>query len=81
MVESSADGTPARSSMLLFVLGVASILFGALLFVPGIYLAWLGGSWYYSITGVGFAIVGWLLTHKNSAFFWKALRSALKTLS
>ena len=80
MVESSADGTPARSSMLLFVLGVANILFGALLFVPGIYLAWLGGSWYYSITGIGFAIVGWLLTRKNSAFFWISLALALYTL-
>ncbi|MDD9716456.1 membrane-bound PQQ-dependent dehydrogenase, glucose/quinate/shikimate family [Dinoroseobacter sp. PD6] len=43
--------------------GAILVLVGALMFVPGIWLIALGGSWYYSLAGAGLAAAGF--------YYWK----------
>ena len=55
--------TPSSDSALKTVLAVIAIIFGLLLLIGGIYLAVLGGSWYYIIAGL-FFIATAVLLHK-----------------
>lgn len=43
------------------ILGALFVLIGAVLLVGGVWLAVVGGSWYYLLCGVGFAVSGALL--------------------
>ncbi|RCW88840.1 membrane-bound PQQ-dependent dehydrogenase, glucose/quinate/shikimate family [Paracoccus lutimaris] len=51
---SSTSTSPAGShvSLILRVLGVVGVVFGLSLALPGAYLIFLGGSWYYAIAGL-----------------------------
>lgn len=55
--------TPSSGSGLKTILAVVAIIFGLVLLIGGIYLAVLGGSWYYIIAGL-FFIATAVLLHK-----------------
>ncbi|AQZ35002.1 glucose dehydrogenase [Pseudomonas sp. LPH1] len=48
---------------------VASVL-GILLALGGAYLAWLGGSWYYLLVGLGLLLAGVLIHRRQRAALW-----------
>lgn len=79
-MDTPIEGRTTKRAVWLVVLGAVSVLMGVFLLVPGLYLAWLGGSGYYAITGIGFAVVGALSIRRNPAFFWVSLAVALYTL-
>src|SRR5690242_5475014 len=59
-------GRPSRSEgmapkIVCGILGVLFLLIGAVLLIGGIWLAAVGGSWYYLFCGVGFGVSGALL--------------------
>ena len=53
--------TPASGSVLKTILAVVAAIFGLVLLIGGIYLAVLGGSWYYIIAGIFFIVTAVLL--------------------
>ncbi|MDD0974360.1 glucose/quinate/shikimate family membrane-bound PQQ-dependent dehydrogenase [Pseudomonas fontis] len=57
----STDSALSRTRWLPRLLGVLLLLMGIALLVGGIKLSQLGGSWYYLIAGIGFALSGLLL--------------------
>ncbi|CAN7490318.1 glucose/quinate/shikimate family membrane-bound PQQ-dependent dehydrogenase [Aquipseudomonas alcaligenes] len=63
----SAPG--ARPSPLARLLALFLLLLGLALLIGGIRLVWVGGSWYYPLTGGALLVAGFLL--------WKGLGSAL----
>ncbi|ABV94030.1 PQQ dehydrogenase family protein [Dinoroseobacter shibae DFL 12 = DSM 16493] len=50
--------------------GAILVLVGALMFVPGIWLIALGGSWYYSLAGAGLAAAGFYYWKKQLLGAW-----------
>ncbi|MGE8049744.1 membrane-bound PQQ-dependent dehydrogenase, glucose/quinate/shikimate family [Pseudomonas monteilii] len=53
---------------LFLTFGLLLLLTGAALAIGGAYLAYLGGSWYYLLAGVGLAVCGkWLASRKAAA--------------
>ncbi|MDT0681965.1 glucose dehydrogenase [Roseicyclus sp. F158] len=42
-------------------IGVLCALLGIVLFAGGVWLAMLGGSWYYALAGIGLLLTGWFL--------------------
>ena len=52
------------------IVGAIVALIGAILLIGGAYLAWLGGSPYYLVTGIGMSISGWLLGRRRLAGAW-----------
>ncbi|TGV33779.1 membrane-bound PQQ-dependent dehydrogenase, glucose/quinate/shikimate family, partial [bacterium M00.F.Ca.ET.168.01.1.1] len=61
------------TSLVLFLIGL--VLGGG-----GIWLAVLGGSWYYVIAGLVFLITGWLLLMRRSTSLWFYALFVLATL-
>jgi len=59
--------TPSSGSALKTVLAVIAIIFGLVLLIGGIYLAVLGGSWYYIIAGLFFIATAVLLQKFKSS--------------
>ncbi|RJT41804.1 glucose/quinate/shikimate family membrane-bound PQQ-dependent dehydrogenase [Mesorhizobium waimense] len=55
-------------------------LIGLVLGGGGIWLASLGGSWYYVITGLGFLITAWLLYRRKSIALWLYAAIVIGTL-
>ena len=53
--------TPASGSVLKTILAVVAAIIGLVLLIGGIYLAVLGGSWYYIIAGIFFIATAVLL--------------------
>ncbi|TPL56337.1 glucose/quinate/shikimate family membrane-bound PQQ-dependent dehydrogenase [Mesorhizobium sp. B2-4-2] len=62
------------TSLILFLIGLA-------LGAGGIWLASLGGSWYYIISGVAFLITAWLLYRRRSTALWLYAAIVLGTLA
>ena len=62
------------TSLILFLLGLA-------LGAGGIWLASLGGSWYYVIAGLAFLIAAWLLYRRRSTALWLYAAIVLGTLA
>lgn len=54
----------------LAILGVVFVLLGLTLAGGGLWLAWLGGSVYYAIAGVGLILSGWLVCKRSVTGFW-----------
>ena len=49
------------------ILGIVLLAIGAVLVGGGVWLAWLGGSWYYILAGLGLLLAGGLMvTHRQS---------------
>jgi quinoprotein glucose dehydrogenase len=46
------------------------LVFGVILVAAGLWLAALGGSWYYLIAGLGFLLTAWLLHRRSGAALW-----------
>ncbi|TIM22274.1 MAG: membrane-bound PQQ-dependent dehydrogenase, glucose/quinate/shikimate family, partial [Mesorhizobium sp.] len=61
------------TSLILFLIGLA--LGGG-----GIWLASLGGSWYYIIAGIAFLVAGWLLYRRKSMALWLYAAIVIGTL-
>lgn len=61
--------TPIRAPMPARVVGTFLLLFGFLLMASGGWLASMGGSWYYALSGLALALIG--------ALMWGRLREAL----
>ncbi|MBZ9675901.1 glucose/quinate/shikimate family membrane-bound PQQ-dependent dehydrogenase [Mesorhizobium sp. ES1-1] len=62
------------TSLILFIIGLA-------LGAGGLWLASVGGSWYYVITGLAFLITGWLLYRRRSTALWLYAGIVLATLA
>ncbi|SNY92294.1 quinoprotein glucose dehydrogenase [Cohaesibacter sp. ES.047] len=52
------------------ILGWVCVLFGAVILAGGIWLIFLGGSWYYGIAGLGLTATGILLNRYMMASVW-----------
>lgn len=59
--------TPSSGSVLKTIAAVIAAIFGLILLIGGIYLAVLGGSWYYIIAGLFFLITAILLQKLKSS--------------
>src|SRR5690606_13112721 len=59
--------TSSSGSVLKTILAVIAVVFGIGLLIGGIYLAVLGGSWYYIIAGILFITTAVLLYQRKSA--------------
>ncbi|WP_404927567.1 glucose/quinate/shikimate family membrane-bound PQQ-dependent dehydrogenase [Mesorhizobium sp. ORM16] len=57
------------------------LLIGLALGAGGIWLASLGGSWYYIISGIAFLITAWLLYRRRSTALWLYAAIVLGTLA
>ncbi|TPM44892.1 glucose/quinate/shikimate family membrane-bound PQQ-dependent dehydrogenase [Mesorhizobium sp. B2-2-3] len=57
------------------------LLIGLALGAGGIWLASLGGSWYYIISGIAFLIAAWLLYRRRSTALWLYAAIVLGTLA
>ncbi len=62
------------TSLILFLIGLA-------LGAGGIWLASLGGSWYYIVVGLAFLIAAWLLYRRRSTALWLYAAIVLGTLA
>src|SRR4051812_27804279 len=73
----------SRRSIVLAVVITSLILFliGLALGGGGVWLAMLGGSWYYVITGLAFLIAAWLLFRRKSTALWLYAAIVLGTLA
>jgi quinoprotein glucose dehydrogenase len=60
-VETRADSR----SILAIILGIVLGIIGLVLTIGGIWLAALGGSWYYVLAGIGLLISAWFLIRSN----------------
>ena len=58
--------TSSSGSVLKTIMAVIAVIFGLVLLIGGIYLAVLGGSWYYIIAGI-FFIATAVLLHKQKS--------------
>jgi quinoprotein glucose dehydrogenase len=76
-------GENSRRSIVLAVTITSLILFiiGLALGAGGLWLASLGGSWYYIITGLAFLVAGWLLYRRRSTALWLYAGIVLATLA
>ncbi|RYL23073.1 glucose/quinate/shikimate family membrane-bound PQQ-dependent dehydrogenase [Acinetobacter piscicola] len=59
--------TPSSGSVLKTIAAVIAAIFGLILLIGGIYLAVLGGSWYYIIAGLFFLVTAILLQKLKSS--------------
>ncbi len=59
--------TPSSGSGLKTILAIVAIILGLFLLIGGIYLAVLGGSWYYIIAGLFFIATAILLQKLKSS--------------
>jgi quinoprotein glucose dehydrogenase len=64
-----------------FFTGLALVLIGVVLALPGIWLVVLGGSWYYLLAGLGFVLTGVLLIRYGSIALWVYALLFLGTLA
>lgn len=56
-----ADFDHSQLSLWLKVLGAFCMLFGLSAALPGLYLLFTGGTWYYAVTGIGTVYTGYLI--------------------
>ncbi|EPX86997.1 hypothetical protein [Salipiger mucosus] len=52
------------------ILGWVCVIFGLVIFVGGVWLLVLGGSWYYALAGAGLIATGVLLNHGSMNAVW-----------
>jgi quinoprotein glucose dehydrogenase len=61
--------------------GILNIVLGFPLTVGGVWLIFLGGSWYYALAGAVFAVAGVLLVRRRMAGVWLYLAAYVATLA
>ena len=69
MADHAADASHKRSMLLLLLGGVVGLI-GAVVGAAGIWLAALGGSWYYILAGAALVATGVLLARRQAAALW-----------
>ncbi|MCQ0988780.1 hypothetical protein [Jiella marina] len=62
------------------VLAIVLVLFGLPIFGGGVYLAWLGGSWYYVFAGLGLLATAWFLVRASMLAVWIYLLTFIFTV-
>lgn len=70
-----------RGSWLPAALGVIVLILGAPIFAGGIWLAVLGGSWYYVLAGAGLLLTALFLFRRSMAAVWVYLLTFAGTLA
>ncbi|GGE46747.1 hypothetical protein GCM10011360_37490 [Primorskyibacter flagellatus] len=63
------------------ILGWVNVLLGAVIFIGGVWLIALGGSWYYGLAGLGLLVTGILLNRYMIEAIWAYLIVWLGTLA
>ncbi len=63
-----------------FAVALVVLLFGIPIFAGGLYLAWLGGSWYYAIAGIGLLATAYFLFEASMAGVWAYLATWVFTV-
>lgn len=66
---------------LTMVLAMVIVIFGLLIFGGGVWLAILGGSWYYALAGVGLLLTAFFLFRRSVAGVWMYLLTFAGTLA
>jgi quinoprotein glucose dehydrogenase len=75
-----ADRRKTAGDWALIVLGVVLVVFGLPIFVLGIWLIALGGSWYYAPAGIGLLVTAWFLFRREMPAFWVYLVTFIGTV-
>src|SRR5579875_2956241 len=70
MVATAPMQTNARPPILVVITSVVLALVGIALLAGGVWLAVLGGTLYYAITGIATLVTAWLLLRRPAAAFW-----------
>ncbi|MBZ8132777.1 hypothetical protein [Afifella sp. IM 167] len=75
-------GTPRRGAgyWATVALAILVLVFGLPIFLGGVYLITLGGSWYYAIAGIGLVLTAWFLFRASMAALWVYLLTYAGTL-
>lgn len=67
--------------MLAILTGGILLIVGVVLAIGGVWLAVIGGSWYYVIAALGFLLTGALLVKRNAAALWVYAAVVIGTLA
>ena len=70
MVASAPTQTNARRPLIVIITAAILALLGIALLIGGVWLAVLGGTLYYAITGLAMLVTAWLLLRRPTAAFW-----------
>lgn len=70
-----------RGGWLLILFGIVLVVIGATMFVGGIQLISLGGSWYYALAGAGLVVAGILYAMRRLTGLWVFIVVLLATLA
>ena len=84
MSDTTAPPTPATTQSTIWgvkILGWVNVLLGAVIFIGGVWLISLGGSWYYGLAGLGLLVTGILLNRYMIEAVWAYLVVWLGTLA
>lgn len=81
MSQHASSATSARPGWLLLLVGIVVFIIGLPLIWGGVQLAWLGGSWYYLLAGIGLAVTGLLIFRHNKWGIWLYAAVYLATIA
>ncbi|WP_313016768.1 outer membrane protein assembly factor BamB family protein, partial [Atlantibacter hermannii] len=75
-----AETKHKQSSLIVVLTALFAVLCGLYLFIGGVWLVTLGGSWYYPIAGLVMSGVAWLLWRGKQAALWLYAALLLATM-
>ena len=84
MSDTTAPPNPATTQSTIWgvkILGWVNVLLGAVIFIGGVWLISLGGSWYCGLAGLGLLVTGILLNRYMIEAVWAYLVVWLGTLA
>lgn len=87
MTNTSAETTRTTSSgrgwgyWAVVLLGLFILVFGVPISVGGVYLIYLGGSWYYAVAGAGLLLTAFLLFKRSMVALWVYLATWVFTIA
>ena len=61
-------------------LGILVLIFGIPILALGVWLIWLGGSWYYAPAGAALVVTAWFLFKREMVAFWIYLATFICTV-
>ncbi|SMD12768.1 hypothetical protein SAMN06297251_1334 [Fulvimarina manganoxydans] len=81
MSETRSVGTPRDGAFFWTMLvALLALAFGLPILGGGVYLIWLGGSWYYAIAGFGLVATAIALFAQSMSAFWLYLLTYIGTV-